>query len=455
MIMLTIGRLLRWILCTPVQLIFGQRFYVGAFQALRRRYANMDFLVALGTNAAYFYSIYTVIKALTSDRFEGQDFFETSAMLIYILYSAREISGDTAGNVTSEMEISTKLIQRHDIIKIFPGAKAPVDGIVVSGQSYLNESMITGKARPVAKEAGDKVIGGTLNENGCLLAKATHVGSDTTLSQIFGISVLVVACPCALGLATPTAIMVATGKGASQGVLIKGGNALEKAHKVTAVVFDKTGTLTVGKPAVVSDVLFSSISLEDFCDAVISVEANSEHPLAKAVVEHAKWLWQKHGSSREQVTEVRDFEVHPGTGQFARTSILVAIDGKVAGAFSVTDVMRPEVQLAASFLRSLGISSIMTKGDNWAAATAIAKEVGIEDVYAEIDPLGKAAKIKELQMKGMNVAMVGDGINDSPALLAADVGMEIGAGTDVAIEAADIALIRSNLEDVVSAIDLS
>ncbi|KAL9386319.1 hypothetical protein Peur_019443 [Populus x canadensis] len=485
--MLTIGRLLRWIICTTVQLIFGQRFYVGAFQALRRRYANMDVLVALGTNAAYFYSIYTVIKALTSDRFEGQDFFETSAMLIYILYSAREISGayllilDTAGNVTSEMEISTKLIQRHDIIKIFPGAKAPVDGIVVSGQSYLNESMITGKARPVAKEAGDKVIGGTVNENGCLLAKATHVRSDTTLSQIvrivetaqlarapaqkladqiskffvliFGISVLVVACPCALGLATPTAIMVATGKGASQGVLIKGGNALEKAHKMTAVVFDRT--LTVGKPAVVSDVLFSSISLEEFCDAVISVEANSEHPLAKAVVEHAKWLWQKHGSSREQVTEVRDFEVHPGTGQFARTSILVAIDGKVAGAFSVTDVMRPEAQLAASFLRSLGISSIMTKGDNWAAATAIAKEVGIEDVYAEIDPLGKAAKIKELQMKGMNVAMVGEGINDSPALLAADVGMEIGAGTDVAIEAADIALIRSNLEDVVSAIDLS
>ncbi|KAF5447817.1 hypothetical protein F2P56_033338 [Juglans regia] len=582
--MLSVGMLLRWIFCTPVQFIVGRRFYVGSYHSLRRLSANMDVLVALGTNAAYFYSIYVVIKALTSNKFEGQDFFETSAMLISFILLGKylevlakgktsdalskltELAPETAhlltldndGNLVSEMEVSTQLLQKNDIIKIVPGAKVPVDGIVINGQSHVNESMITGEAIPIAKRPGDKVIGGTMNENGCILVKATHVGSETALSQIvqlveaaqlarapvqkladkiskffvpmvvvaafmtwlgwfiagqarlypehwmpqainkfelalqFGISVLVVACPCALGLATPTAVMVATGKGASQGVLIKGGNALEKAHKVKLVVFDKTGTLTLGKPEVVSDVLFSSYSLEDLCDMATAAEANSEHPLAKAVMEHAKRLRLKNGSYTEHVTEVKDFEVHTGAGvsgkvgeatvlvgnkrlmracsipvgpevedyilkneQLARTCVLVAIDGKVAGAFAVTDPVKPEARCVISFLRSMGISSIMVTGDNRATATAIAKEVGIDKVFAEIDPMGKADKIKELQMKGMNVAMVGDGINDSPALVAADVGMAIGAGTDVAIEAADIVLIKSNLEDVATAIDLS
>ncbi|GMY16310.1 copper-transporting ATPase HMA4-like [Fagus crenata] len=582
--MLTIGTLLRWILCTPVQFIIGRRFYVGSYHALRRKSANMDVLVALGTNAAYFYSVYIVIKALTSDKFEGQDFFETSAMLISFILLGKylevlakgktsdalskltDLAPDTAhlltldndGNVVSEVEISTQLLQRNDIIKIVPGAKVPVDGIVIDGQSHVNESMITGEAIPISKGPGDKVIGGTMNENGCLLVKATHVGSETALSQIvqlveaaqlarapvqkladkisrffvptvvaaafitwlgwfitgqagvyseywipkatnkfelalqFGISVLVVACPCALGLATPTAVMVATGKGASQGVLIKGGNALEKAHKVKIVVFDKTGTLTIGKPEVVSVVLFSSYSMEEFCDMATAAEANSEHPMAKAVVEHAKRLRQKFGSPTEHFTDVKDFEVHTGAGvsgkvgdvtvlvgnkrlmrackvpigpevhdyiskneQLARTCVLVAIDGKVAGAFAVTDPVKPEARRVISYLRSMSISSVMVTGDNLATATAIANEVGIDKVFAETDPLGKADKIKELQMKGMAVAMVGDGINDSPALVAADVGMAIGAGTDVAIEAADIVLIKSNLEDVVTAIDLS
>ncbi|XP_031256938.1 copper-transporting ATPase HMA4-like [Pistacia vera] len=582
--MLTIGMLLRWILCTPVQFVVGRRFYVGSYHALRRKSANMDVLVALGTNVAYIYSVYIAIKALTSDTFEGQDFFETSAMLISFILLGKyleviakgktsdalakltELAPDTAhlltldgeGNVLSEMEISTQLIQRNDIIKVLPGEKVPVDGIVIDGQSHVNESMITGEAKPISKRPGDKVIGGTMNENGCLLVKATHVGSETALSQIvqlveaaqlarapvqkladqiskffvptvvvaafitwlgwfipgvfglypkhwipkvmdefelalqFGISVLVVACPCALGLATPTAVMVATGKGASQGVLIKGGNALEKAHKVKTVVFDKTGTLTVGKPEVVSAVLFSHFSMEEFCDMATAAEANSEHPIAKAVVKHAKKLRQKFGSHTEQVTEAKDFEVHTGAGvsgkvgdktvlvgnkrlmrtfhvpvesavedyiseneQLARTCVLVAIEGKVAGAFAVTDPVKPEAQVVVSFLRSMGISSIMVTGDNWATATAIAKEAGIEKVIAETDPIGKADKIKELQLKGMTVAMVGDGINDSPALVAADVGMAIGAGTDVAIEAADIVLIKSNLEDVITAIDLS
>lgn len=582
--MLTVGMLLRWILCTPVQFVVGRRFYTGSYHALRRRYANMDVLVALGTNVAYFYSVYVVIKALTSDAFEGQDFFETSTMLISFILLGKylevvakgrtsdalakltDLAPDTAnlvtldvdGNVILEMEISIQLIQRNDIIKIVPGTKVPVDGVVLIGQSHVNESMITGEARPISKKTGDKVIGGTVNENGCLLVKATHVGSETALSQIvqlveaaqlarapvqkladqisrffvptvvvaalltwlgwyitgvagvypkswipkamdrfelalqFGISVLVVACPCALGLATPTAVMVATGKGASQGVLIKGGNALEKAHKVKTVVFDKTGTLTVGKPVVVSAVIFSSFSMEELCDITTAAEANSEHPIAKAVLRHAKKLREKFGSEAEHIREAKDFEVHPGAGvsgkvgdrmvlvgnkrlmrafsvpitaevedhvskceQLARTCVLVSIDGSVAGAFAVTDPVKPEAESVISYLRSMHISSIMVTGDNWATASAIAKEVGIKMVFAETDPMGKADKIKELQMKGMTVAMVGDGINDSPALAAADVGMAIGAGTDVAIEAADIVLIKSSLEDVVTAIDLS
>ncbi|KAK7287338.1 hypothetical protein RIF29_00597 [Crotalaria pallida] len=582
--MLTLGLFLRWVLSTPVQFIAGKRFYVGSYHALRRRSANMDVLVALGSNAAYFYSIYVLIKALTSDTFQGQDFFETSSMLIsFILLGkyleimakgktsdalgkltklvpdkAYLVTIDADGNIITETEIDTQLIQKNDIIKIVPGAKIPVDGIVIKGQSYANESMITGEARPVDKIPGDKVISGTINENGCLLVKATHVGSDTALSQIvqlveaaqlakapvqkladhisrvfvpivvvaalvtwlgwfipmeagiypkhlipkevnpfelalqFAISVLVVACPCALGLATPTAVMVASGMGASLGVLIKGGDALEKAHKVKVVVFDKTGTLTVGKPMVVSAVLFSQFSMEELCDMAIAVEASSEHPMAKSVVSHAKRLRQNFGSCTEEVPDVKDFEVHVGAGVsgkvgertvfvgnkrlmhacnvpicseveryiseneiLARTCVLVSIDGKIAGAFSVTDPVKPEAKRVISFLHSMGISSIIVTGDNYSTATAIANEVGIDKVFAETNPLGKADKVKELQMKGMTVAMVGDGINDSPALVAADVGMAIGAGTDVAIEAADIVLIKSSLEDVITAIDLS
>ncbi|RZC65442.1 hypothetical protein C5167_009130 [Papaver somniferum] len=583
--MLTVGMILRWILCTPVQFIVGRRlFYVGSFYALKRRSANMDVLVALGTNAAYFYSLYILIKALCSNSFEGQDFFETSAMLITFILLGKylevvakgktsdalakltDLAPDTAfllsfdgdGNIISENEISTSLIQKNDVIKIVPGAKVPVDGIVIKGQSHVNESMITGEARPMAKRPGDKVTGGAVNENGCLLVKVTHVGSETALSQIvqlveaaqlnrapvqkladrvsrvfvpvvvvaavltwlcwfipgeaavypkdwipnamdsfelalqFGISVLVVACPCALGLATPTAVMVATGKGASQGVLIKGGSALEKAHKVKIVVFDKTGTLTVGKPVVVNTMVFSDMPIQEFCEIAAAAEVNSEHPIAKAVVLHAKKLHQQYGLNSEHITEAEDFEVHPGSGvsgkvgdkmvfvgnkrlmaarnillgtevedymleseQLARTCVLVAVDGRVAGALAVTDPVKPEAEQVISFLKSMNITSIMVTGDNWATATAIAKEVGIVKVFAETDPLGKADKIKELQLKGLAVAMVGDGINDSPALVAADVGMAIGAGTDVAIEAADIVLIKSNLEDVITAIDLS
>ncbi|KAI0496542.1 hypothetical protein KFK09_022862 [Dendrobium nobile] len=540
---LTVGMLLRWLFCSPVQFIIGWRFYIGSYHALRQGSSNMDVLVAMGTNTAYFYSLYVVLKSLTSRSFEGQDFFETSAMLISFILLGKyleviakgktsealaklaDLAPETASllifdegdNVIAETEISTQLLQRNDVIKIVPGAKVPVDGIVMSGQSYVNESMMTGEARPIAKCPGDKVIGGTVNENGCIVVKATHVGSETALSQMvqlveaaqlskapvqkladkisrvfvpavvvvallawlgwlipgaahlyprtwipsgmdefelalqFGISVLVVACPCALGLATPTAVMVATGKGASQGVLIKGGSALEKAHK-----------------------------------------ANSEHPISKAVVDYAKKLNSKYDSINDRVMDAKDFKVHPGAGvsatvcgkavlvgnkrlmlasnvlisreverylteteNLARTCVLVALDGEVSGALAVSDPLKPEAGQVVSFLASMGITSIMITGDNQATATAIAREVGINTVFAETDPVGKAEKIKDLQGKGLTVAMVGDGINDSLALAAADVGMAIGAGTDVAIEAADVVLMKSNLEDVVTAIDLS
>ncbi|KAM0045148.1 putative translocase [Helianthus debilis subsp. tardiflorus] len=533
--MLTIGMVLRLILCTPVQFLIGRRFYVGSYHALRRRSANMDVLVALGK---------------TSDALAKlMDLAPDTACLLTV---------NNEGTILSETEINTRLIERNDILKIFPGSKFPVDGIVVNGQGYVNESMITGEATPVAKNVGDRVIGGTVNENGCLLIKATHVGSETALSQIvqiveaaqlarapvqkladqiskffvptvvvaavmtwlgwfipgvagmypkswipkamdefelalqFGISVLVVACPCALGLATPTAVMVATGKGASQGVLIKGGNALEKAHKVNTVVFDKTGTLTIGKPEVVSAILFSRISMEEFCNITIVVEANSEHPIAKAIVKHAKNRLPNHKTQTTNDLTINEFEEHPGAGvgckvgpktvlignkrlmrsynipiglevetyfsdneKLARTCVLVAINGKIAGAVSVTDPVKPEAASVVSYLQTMNIKTIMVTGDNRSTATAIATEIGIENVFAETDPLGKAERIKELQEKGMIVAMVGDGINDSPALVAADVGMAIGAGTDVAVEAADVVLIKSSLEDVITAIDLS
>ncbi|KAG0606932.1 hypothetical protein M758_9G180400 [Ceratodon purpureus] len=583
---LSIGAILRWILATPVQFVIGRRFYVGAYKALRRGSSNMDVLIALGTNAAYFYSVYTVLRAATSSAFKGTDFFETSAMLIsfiilgkYLEVMAKgktseaiaklmDLAPDTAtlltldehGNVINEREISSGLIQRRDIIKVVPGSKVPTDGLVVWGQSFVNESMITGEARPVPKKLGDKVIGGTMNDNGVLHIQATHVGAETALAQIvrlveaaqmgkapvqkyadristyfvpivviasfitwlawylggklrsypkswipasmdefelalqFGISVLVIACPCALGLATPTAIMVATGKGASQGILIKGGQALEAAHKVKTVVFDKTGTLTIGKPIVVGTKLFTSVRLHVFYDSIAAAEVNSEHPLAKAVVEYSKRINGENSSQGYQQHEVRDFQAIPGQGvralvdgkqtlvgnmklmkeagidiseeaqehlhemeTLARTGVMVAIDKELVGVVSIADPVKPEAAKVISILKSMGVHSMMVTGDNWGTAMAIARELGIErpSVYAESLPEDKARIVEEIQAAGTSVAMVGDGINDSPALVAADVGMAIGAGTDIAIEAADIVLMKSNLEDVITGIDLS
>ncbi|KAH9290559.1 hypothetical protein KI387_034676 [Taxus chinensis] len=404
--MLTIGELLRWVLCTPVQLIVGWQFYVGAYNSLRHGSANMDVLVALGTNAAYFYSLYSLIRAATSKSFRCIDFFETSAMLICFILLGKflkvlakgktseaivklmELAPETAtlitlddeGNIMVEREISSDLIQRNDIIKVIPGEKIPTDGMVMWGQSHVNESMLTGEPHPVTKRIGDKVFRGTINQVGRLHLIATHVGSETALSKIvrlveaaqmqkapvqmladriskyfvpmvvmvafvtwiawyiagivgsypkswippsmdefelalqFGISVLVIACPCALGLATPTAVMVGTGKGASLGVLIKGGLALQSAHKVKCVVFDKTGTLTAGKPIVVGTKIFTNIAPKDFYNIVASAEVNSEHPLAKAIVEHTKNSNEDNESTTSELFQAEDFQSVTGQG---------------------------------------------------------------------------------------------------------------------------------------------
>ncbi|KAL3498825.1 hypothetical protein ACH5RR_041557 [Cinchona calisaya] len=580
--MLSIGEVLRWVLSTPVQFIIGRRFYTGSYKALRHGSANMDVLIALGTNAAYFYSVYSVLRAATSPNFKSTDFFETSSMLIsFILLgkylevlakgktseaiaklmdlapgTATLLTLDDEGNVTSEEEIDSRLIQKNDVLKIIPGAKVACDGFVIRGQSHVNESMITGESRPVAKRKGDVVIGGTVNENGVLHIKATKVGSESALSQIvrlvesaqmakapvqkfadriskffvplvivlsfstwlawflagrfnvypkswipssmdsfqlalqFGISVMVIACPCALGLATPTAVMVGTGVGASQGVLIKGGQALESAHKVNCIVFDKTGTLTMGKPVLVKTRLLKNMVLREFYELIAAAEVNSEHPLAKAIVEYAKNFREDEDSNVwpeakefESITGhgvkavVRNREVIVGnkslmlennidipidaeeileeTEGLAQTGILVSIDHELVGVLAISDPLKPGAQEVISILNSMKIKTILVTGDNWGTARSIAKEVGIDTVIAEAKPEHKAEKVKEVQASNAVVAMVGDGINDSPALVAADVGMAIGAGTDIAIEAADIVLMKSSLEDVITAIDLS
>ncbi|KAL9255837.1 putative copper-transporting ATPase HMA5 [Drosera capensis] len=579
--MLTIGELFRWVLSTPVQFIIGRRFYTGSYKALRHGSANMDVLIALGTNAAYFYSAYSVVRAATSHSFKGSDFFETSSMLISFILLGKyleilakgktseaiakliDLAPETAillsyndeGIVVGEQEIDSRLIQKNDILKVIPGAKVACDGFVVWGQSHVNESMITGEPRPVAKRKGDMVIGGTLNENGVLHIKAARIGSESALSQIvrlvesaqmakapvqkladriskffvplviilsfstwlawflagkfngypkswipssmdsfelalqFGISVMVIACPCTLGLATPTAVMVGTGVGASQGVLIKGGQALESAHKVDCIVFDKTGTLTVGKPVVVYSRLLKHMVLGEFYELAAGAEVNSEHPLAKAIVEYAKkfkdednYVWPE---AREFVAIaghgvkaiVRNKEIIVGNKslmlnhnvavpleaeellaeaeEMAQTGILVSICGRLTGVITISDPLKPNARDVISILQSMNIKSIMVTGDNKGTANSIAKEVGIGTIIAEAKPEQKAEKLKELQAEGYTVAMVGDGINDSPALVAADIGMAIGAGTDIAIEAADIVLMRSNLEDIITAIDLS
>ncbi|XP_043927608.1 copper-transporting ATPase 2 [Protopterus annectens] len=637
---LSIVNLAFFVLCTPVQFLGGRYFYIQAYKSLKHKAANMDVLIVLATSIAYAYSCVILIVAMAEKAEQSPvTFFDTPPMLFVFIalgrwlehvaksktsealaklisLQATDATVMTLGpdhSVISEEQVAVALVQRGDIVKVVPGGKFPVDGKVIDGISTADESLITGEPMPVIKRPGSIVIAGSINANGTLLVEATHVGSETTLSQIVklveeaqtskapiqqfadklsgyfvpfiigisvltlviwigigfldfevvkkyfpgynqhiskteiivrfafqtSITVLAIACPCALGLATPTAVMVGTGVGAQNGILIKGGEPLEITHKIKTVMFDKTGTITHGVPKVMRMLILGDmvhLALKKVLAIVGTAEANSEHPLGMAVTKYCK---EELGT--EALGYCADFQAVPGCGinckvsnieavllkteedvslrneentyrtlsgemssgessliidsrsegavapqvysvlignrewmkrngvdisadvddamsnheMKGQTAILVAIDGTLRGMIAIADTVKPEAALAVHTLKNMGVDVVLITGDNHKTAKAIATQVGIQKVFAQVLPSHKVAKVQELQDKGQKVAMVGDGVNDSPALAKADVGIAIGTGTDVAIEAADVVLIRNDLLDVVASIDLS
>ena len=536
----------------------GRGFYQRGFRNLIKQHPNMDSLIAVGTSAAFFYSLYSVSQVfLGHHAFVHQLYFESVAVIIALVllgkYLESSAKGRTSQAIQSLLElvpsqatvirygeavtIDTEDIRVGDIIRIKPGERMPVDGLVIEGQTFVDESMMTGESVPIEKKVGDTITSATINQNGSIDYQATRVGSDTTLAQIVRlveeaqgskapiaaladkislyfvpivlslatlsalgwyflageslsfslsifIAVLVIACPCALGLATPTAIMVGTGKGAENGILIKSGQALEAAYQLDTIVLDKTGTITVGKPSLTDLLPLGAFNRSDLLRLVASAEQHSEHPLAQAILEAAE-------EEGLDLVSVSHFEAVIGRGlsaqvegrqllvgneslmkeksidssafqeqllelsQDGKTAMFVAVDGQLAGILAVADEMKSSSLSAVQELQSMGLEVIMLTGDREETATAIAQKAGIQKVIAGVLPDGKAAAIKNLQEAGKKLAMVGDGINDAPALVQADVGIAIGSGADVAIESADVVLMHSDLHDVVKAIKLS
>ncbi|MCM3639761.1 heavy metal translocating P-type ATPase [Priestia aryabhattai] len=545
-------------LATPVQFVVGKQFYVGAFKALRNKSANMDVLVALGTSAAYFYSLYSSLKSLGSSVHTAQLYYETSAILITLILLGKLFEANAKGRSSeaikkmmglqaktavvvrdgAEVKIPVEEVKKGEVIFIKPGEKVPVDGEIIEGQSAIDESMLTGESVPVDKNIGDKVIGATLNKNGFLKIKATNVGKETALAQIIKvveeaqgskapiqrladyisgifvpivvgialltffvwyiwivpgefapaleklIAVLVIACPCALGLATPTSIMAGSGRAAEFGILFKGGEHLEATHKIDTILLDKTGTVTNGTPVLTDVRIAQGYEENELLQLVASAERLSEHPLAQALVAGIK-------NKGIKIQDPLSFEAIPGYGVKAtvqerellvgtrklmnqhkvnidaalegmtnleregKTVMLVALDGKYAGMLAVADTIKVTSKEAVSRLKEMGLEVMMITGDNRQTAQAIAMQAGIDHVIAEVLPEGKAEEVKKLQQQGKKVAMVGDGINDAPALALADIGMAIGTGTDVAMEAADITLMRGDLMSIADAIEMS
>ena len=551
--------LIQLILVIPV-MCAGYKFYLHGYKSLFSGSPNMDTLVAIGTSAAFLYSLYTTIQIANGSvttMHHHQLYYESAGIIIALILlgkffesrskgktseAIKKIMGlqpKTATIIINNKEIETPIdeVIVGDVILVKPGEKIPVDGVVIEGSTSVDESMLTGESIPVEKVVGSKVTGASINKNGSIKFKAEKVGSDTALSQIVKlvedaqgtkapiakladtvsgyfvpivmtiavvsallwwilgnkdlifvltifISVLVIACPCALGLATPTAIMVGTGKGAENGIFIKGGEALELAHKINTVIFDKTGTITEGKPKVTDIITANHIAQDYLLQIAVSAEKGSEHPLGEAIV--------RYGVEKNlEFKNLENFKAIPGNGieviidnknillgntklmndrninidnlknkydslaNEGKTPMYIAIDNNIGGIIAVADVIKESSKKAIETLHNMGIKVAMVTGDNKNTANAIASQVGIDIVLAEVLPEDKSREVKKLQEKGDFVAMVGDGINDAPALAKADIGIAIGSGTDVAMESADIVLMKSDLMDVPNAIKLS
>jgi Cu+-exporting ATPase len=546
------------VLTTPVQFWVGAQFHRGLLRDLRRRSASMATLVSLGTSAAYFFSAAVTLWPHAFMSVEGMTYYEASAVVITLVVLGRWLEARARGRTSeairrlmslapraarvvrdgAEQDVPTGEVEVGDLVRIRPGERVPVDGVVVEGASTVDESMLTGESVPVEKRPGSPVAAGTVNRTGTFLFRATRVGADTTLARIVrlveeaqgsrapiqrladrvaavfvpivlaiaaltfagwlllgpeprllmalttAVAVLVIACPCAMGLATPTAIMVGTGRGAEHGVLIRSAAALETLHRVDTVVLDKTGTLTLGRPEVTDVIATDGADADDVLGLAAAAEQASEHPLGEAVVRRAK----ERGLALAPVVE---FTAVPGRGIDAlapggrillgnrllmdergievngwaeragtlaadgKTVIYVAFAGRLLGLVAVADPLKPEAPAVVSRLRRLGIEVIMLTGDQRATAEAVARRAGIETVLAEVLPEAKAAAIRGLREAGRRVAMVGDGLNDAPALAQADVGIAMGSGTDVAMEAADVTLMRGDLRGLLAAIELS
>lgn len=540
-------------LATPIQFIIGWQFYVGTYKNLRNGGANMDVLVALGTSAAYFYSLYEAFKTIGNPGYMPHLYFETSAILITLILFGKYLETSAKSRTTLaiskllNLQVKQARVIRNgeevmmpiedvivgDRIVVKPGEKIPVDGMVVKGRTSVDESMITGESIPIEKSVQADLIGSTMNKNGSIEMEATKVGKDTALASIVkavedaqgskapiqrladvissyfvpivvgiamltfivwitlvsqgdfesaliaSIAVLVIACPCALGLATPTSIMVGTGKAAENGILFKGGEHLERTHQLNAIIFDKTGTITKGKPEV-TDFTGDDKTLQ----LLASAEKGSEHPLAEAIVDYAT-------EKEIAIVDVDNFTAIPGHGiksmihgervlvgtrklmrdnnidvshaenkimdfeTNGKTAMLIAVNDKYRGMIAVADKIKDTAAQAIKQLKDEGLEVIMLTGDNERTAKAIAKQVGIDQVIAQVLPEEKANKVKEVQQQGKKVAMVGDGINDAPALAIADIGIAIGTGTEIAIEAADVTILGGELLLIPKAIKLS
>lgn len=554
---------LMWALATPVQFYVGRKYYTGAVQSIRNRAANMDVLVALGSTAAYLYSLPILFEWIP-----GHVYFETSAMIITLIKTGKYLETNTRGktsqaiknllNLTPEKAlvlrddketlIPVTEVRLGDVLIVNAGTKVPVDGVVISGHSSIDESMLTGESLPVEKQIGSDVIGGTLNKQGSFKFEATKIGKDTALAQIIrlveeaqgskapiqriadrvsaifvpavviaavltylvwqfivvspadpgssqfaramlnAVAVLLIACPCAMGLATPTAVMVGTGRGARSGILFKSGGALERSGQITTIVLDKTGTITNGKPQLTDVGLLALDSRDMPEDDIIRlaaiVEQRSEHPLGEAILNEAmkRKLDIKEGDrftsiagkgvkaiidgkqvivgntslfTDEKISWWEADDQISTLRQEGKTVMLVAVEGELVGWLAVADTIKADAVDVITELKEMNLDVLMITGDNRQAAETISSQVGIDKVMAEVLPGGKSAKIKELQEDGEIVAMVGDGVNDAPALAQADVGISLGTGTDIAIAAAPITLIRGNLAGITKAINLS